>query len=891
MTQNKFLRILHIFILYGFVSAPLYDQLGAHPTFFVAHDAGFESLVTLAAYLSLGIPLVISFSAYILGMLGKTTAVRTHTFFIWALATLIALSYVREIQLPGAIVISLAAILGAMFAALYAYSTKVREFINYATPIVIALPLIFLFTSPSARIGNYSESGSLVGVTVGDPAPIVVIVFDELDVPSLLNDKREIDTVRFPAFGRLASTGTWYPKATSVHASTKAAVPAILTGLLKNSPEFAPIQSDHPNNLFTWLGGSYSLNVSESITKLCPSELCSAELDNQINVKPSSLLEDTLIVYLYLTLPTSTSEAYLPSIGASWSEFNFNDGVLPEKIRKEMVLEKNSDDIAMEIKANSERDFTLNGVGKRFFQLDAFISGIQAADEPNLHFIHVKLPHVPYEYLPSGRTYLRQSITFPDGVVSDKEAWSDKQELVNLGTQRYFLQVGFVDKMLGRILDQLEQNQLFDKSLIVVTSDHGVSNRTGEFRRRATQTNFADILSVPLIIKYPGQKHKETKLIPASLIDIMPTIADVINADLPWDVDGHSLLQAPFPYRVNAPVLEGFFLYDSSTSEWMPPGEIPISSIDLTATIEGQRLFFPSNIPAEKLVPVTKYSNWLGIRLHEKNTGSVSEVTASDTSEFELIENVKLNSGFLPALFKATLDTDTKVTVAVTLNGIVASIVSTVDYDGTLGFLSTMLPENLFREGVNRLELFLIEEAEQQVVFHYIPIRNVNRERDLRAESATYFDGKTFNRKSIKSPLSGSDYVLEFVLKSDVSPTQFYNNSDTTPPMPFNGGPISLYEHMTGYAVLVRQASGEKKFVYLECNPTTWNKIKIVKVGTNLSIHLNDELESTLTVSENFKNRLLLGKGYKDRYWRGWIEKVSIQYIMDEDITQAYSYP
>ena len=86
--------------------------------------------------------------------------------------------------------------------------------------------------------------------------------------------------------------------------------------------------------------------------------------------------------------------------------------------------------------------------------------------------------------------------------------------------------------MLGRVLDQLNNDGLFDSSMIVVTSDHGVSNRPNEFRRRATLTNFEDILSIPLFIKYPNQKEQETNEIPASSIDIIPTIAEVINADL-----------------------------------------------------------------------------------------------------------------------------------------------------------------------------------------------------------------------------------------------------------------------------------------------------------------------------------------------------------------------
>lgn len=897
MKENKFFRVLHIFILYGFLVAPLYDQLGAHPTFFVAHDAGYDAMVSWAVYLSFVIPAALGLAGTFIATLNRKAGVFFHAFVIAILVSLISLHFIREIDVAGEVLIAISVALGLGFSALYTFTAKVREFINYASPIIIALPLIFLFLSPSARIGNYSESGTILGVNVDKPAPIVFIVFDELGVPVLLDDSGEIDGVRFPSFGRLANTGTWYPKATSVHASTEAAVPAILTGLLKNDSTMAPIQFDHPNNLFTWLGAKFELNVSESITKLCPDELCNINADDQAEEKPSSLREDTFIVYMHLTLPASIAELYLPSIGASWSEFNFNEGELIEDYTDSTLVVDNSPQIESAIEADNpkvvssdgQRDFHIDGVGKRFNRIDSFIKAINPSSQPAIHFIHVKLPHVPYEYLPSGRTYLRDNITFPDGVVSDKNPWTDKEELVTLGAQRYLLQVGFVDAMLGRILDQLEANELFERSMILVTSDHGVSNRPKQFRRRATITNFEDILSIPLLIKYPYQKQKVKNTIHASTIDIIPTIAEVIEADLPWDVDGYSLLDEDFPDRINSPILNGFVLFDTVASKWMDYKEIPVSSFDLSNELKEQRAIFPANVPADKSVPLFEHNSWLGLPLLPQNIGRPSTIKSFVDNNLPLFENVRLNSGFIPAYFKTQLDIDSEVLVAIVLNGKIASIVSTVEYDGEPGFLSTMLPEGIFVEGRNDLKLYSVSEVGGELMFHPIPRRGASKEKDPRSEKARYFSGNTFERRKIKPPKVGEDYRIELVIKSDAPYTQLYKNTESTPPMPFIGAGLYIYEHSAGYNLSVIDKAGSKKYINLACNPRHWNTIDVLKQGENLSITLNGKELVSILAGDNFAPNVSVGRGY-NRYWKGWVEKLSIKYITNGTESTAYSF-
>jgi hypothetical protein len=114
----------------------------------------------------------------------------------------------------------------------------------------------------------------LIARLPGRPPPaIVMVVFDELPLVSLLGPGSAIDGARYPAFARLARESVWFRGATAVHDSTALAVPAMLDGRYPRARVGSDAAS-HPHNLFTELAGRYELHVSEEATGLCPPDLC-----------------------------------------------------------------------------------------------------------------------------------------------------------------------------------------------------------------------------------------------------------------------------------------------------------------------------------------------------------------------------------------------------------------------------------------------------------------------------------------------------------------------------------------------------------------------------------------------------------------------------------------
>ena len=100
---------------------------------------------------------------------------------------------------------------------------------------------------------------------------------------------------------------------------------------------------------------------------------------------------------------------------------------------------------------------------------------------PTLWYVHFLLPHSPWKYLPSGRPY---SVRAAPGWGSD-EVWNGNQAAVDQYWQRHLLQLGYANTVLERIVARLHATGLYDRALLVVTADHGVSFRAGQKRRPA----------------------------------------------------------------------------------------------------------------------------------------------------------------------------------------------------------------------------------------------------------------------------------------------------------------------------------------------------------------------------------------------------------------------
>jgi hypothetical protein len=172
-------------------------------------------------------------------------------------------------------------------------------------------------------------------------------------------------------------------------------------------------------------------------------------------------------------------------------------------------------------------------------RLGLFIRSVRPSRRPTFWMKHVLLPHGPYLYLPSGartragaRDLLPGMLTVP----GFHDAF-----LTRHNEQRYLLQLGFVDRLLGRLLRRLHRLGMYDDTLIAVTADHGISFQVGvKTRRSVSASNVEELTPVPFIIKAPGQRRGRILSAYARTVDMAPTIAGVLDYRLGYPADGRS---------------------------------------------------------------------------------------------------------------------------------------------------------------------------------------------------------------------------------------------------------------------------------------------------------------------------------------------------------------
>ena len=165
-------------------------------------------------------------------------------------------------------------------------------------------------------------------------------------------------------------------------------------------------------------------------------------------------------------------------------------------------------------------------------------------------------PHTPYvapkKYydlyetkkmeIPTSSDQYLKSLPIPAAVsVRDKGVVQNNMDINTAKTikEAYYATTSFVDAQVGRVLDKLKETGLDKNTIVVFTSDHGY--HLGEHGHWQKRTLFDNSTRVPLIVSGPGI-NKDQKLMdaPIELIDIYPTLMDLVGIKTPEFVSGKS---------------------------------------------------------------------------------------------------------------------------------------------------------------------------------------------------------------------------------------------------------------------------------------------------------------------------------------------------------------
>ena len=526
-SRDSLRRLLELSVLTAFaITQPLLDVTGRAPEFFVFRRAERTDIVLFLLIVTFAPTLVLWIVEQVVGLAGELAKRAVHLLFVTLLLTALAIQIAKKL-IPdrGYSLLGLALVLAAAATVLLVRSSTLRTFLSYLTPAPLIFALLFLLSPVGALVTSSATTSKAHATGGGARPPIVMIYFDEFPTISLLNGKGVVDERVFPNFARLQQDSVWFRHATGVSGWTPVALPPMLTGVYP-SKKLAPSYVQFPDNLFTLLRDDYRVEASESVAQLCPpSECTAAPLERETGLIP--VLRESTATARLLVSPLKSSAEPGDQFAEQEDEGEQADGSPAKSHRANDTWFRNG------VRGQAEPAVPVHGLprlthGKR--PANAAVPAHPVAPFP-LH------PSAVRGELPG-----RQAVVPPHQSLDHR--YADRRRAGY--RQRHLLNVAYTDTLVGAVIDRLKEQGLYDRSLIVMTGDHGIwfEHGTRHPIDRAvdpkTQASVPEVAYVPTFVKLPGATEGRIDDRNWENIDLVPTIADVLDVKIPWRVDGVS---------------------------------------------------------------------------------------------------------------------------------------------------------------------------------------------------------------------------------------------------------------------------------------------------------------------------------------------------------------
>jgi hypothetical protein len=496
--------------LTGFaVAQPLLSLAGANPTLFIFARTGRAEMVLLAV----GITFVPPLGAVSLVALGGRVhpAVERWTFrlLVGVFAFLAGVWIGREMG-NGWIALTVGLLAVALAVAAVIRGGIVVAWLRYTAVLPFLALGLFLFASESSELLRPLDSTERAEI-VGETPSLVFFLLDELPTRTLLDADGNIDAARFPNFAALAGDSTWYRNYAAQSGTTQSELPAMLTG--RHPRLRSPVWTNYPDNLFSLLAPTHHLTVHESFTRMCGVSTCTEAGPSGASAEPQA------------------ADPALTQLLDLWSE----------RLRGERTVGQEAlDDYEELVDADPPKVTTFKELG--FFEpryleqwptrFTGFLDVLEPSPNPTLWYLHLLLPHVPWQFFADGTLYALP----PSGV--DLGSLNEIGWVSAVNEARHIQQVQYADGLLGELVAHLKANGTYEETALVVVADHGVSFEVDTKNRDVSGAGRPGTAFTPLFVKGPGQAEAAVSEENLMSIDLMPLIADLTNTEIDWDIDG-----------------------------------------------------------------------------------------------------------------------------------------------------------------------------------------------------------------------------------------------------------------------------------------------------------------------------------------------------------------
>lgn len=659
------MAFVELFALAGIaVAQPTFDLLGKNANELVVNARTRPQILALVVLVLVVPPALAWLAEVAVGLVAPRLRPYAHA----AIAALILATFAvellkRQTEWGATALVVAGAAAGLLGGYLLLRYRVPRLFLHYLAFAPVVFAIMFVFFSPVTTV-LFPKEARAADIEIGNPARVVMVVMDEFPLQSLLDGNGEIDAELFPNFARLANTSNWFRNHTTVSPTTPTAVPAILSGELPDDADALPIASEHPDTLFTLLGGQYAMNVHEPMTQLCPSDICpipAARRSGGTGLR--GFVSDTVQLWRAFASPNRRTAEQAGAV------------------------------------------FDLRKIGTAQRAGGPFIRSLRPADEPKLDYLHLALPHAGWHYLGTGQDNYATFETGQEHNAGGHAIWPDDWRAL-VGRQRHLLQLQYADRVLGGIIDKLQRIGAWDDSLVVVTADHGVAFSATDLVRGVSAQNYAEIMWTPLFVKAPNQTARQLADDPVLSLDVLPTLADLLEIEVPWKLDGRSAFGAPrtdqrlpiLPWAPNSLVRDAGAKYATVDG---PSG---------FAAVLGARAAPAGSDPQLRLYRLGPFGALIGTSAAPllENGSAVGAATVHDTAKFDVVDPTA--RGVPWSWISGTVaDVAPGTSVAITVNGTIAGISElTREGDGTTSFWSSLAPQ-LFRAGPNEIGVYRVD--------------------------------------------------------------------------------------------------------------------------------------------------------------------------------------
>jgi arylsulfatase A-like enzyme len=179
---------------------------------------------------------------------------------------------------------------------------------------------------------------------------------------------------------------------------------------------------------------------------------------------------------------------------------------------------------------------------------DEAIRALSQPDKDKPYFLFVNYLDA-HEYSPPGhyRTkYPCSDFTILSSYTKLSEQVMQRQREITTAEQQcivssYDAGISYIDSQLRRLVGALESRGQLENTLLIITSDHGEAFGRRNLVGHGGISVYQEEISVPLLIKFPGEHSPERMDKAVTQVDLMPTVLDIVGISRPGNLAGVDL--------------------------------------------------------------------------------------------------------------------------------------------------------------------------------------------------------------------------------------------------------------------------------------------------------------------------------------------------------------